>query len=154
MNKKATRNTKRKKKARPGQEDQASIHVGDISGGTGFAIGRGAKANVTQVRVSSTDQISQAFEPLRGKIKELPEGPEKNIAETAVTVLETEARKGDEAGEDTVRKWMNFLAETAPDAWEVAIDTFTNPIKGIGTVFKKVTDKVRAERNARKAQTS
>jgi hypothetical protein len=47
---------------------------------------------------------------------------------------------------------MNFLADTAPDAWEVAVEMFTNPIKGVGTVFKKIADKAKSEQAAKKAE--
>ena len=70
----------------------------------------------------------------------------KRVAESAIETLEAEARKGEQADESTVRKWMNFLAETAPDAWDVAIDFFINPIRGVGTVFKKIAERAKLER--------
>jgi hypothetical protein len=153
MNKKENRSTPRhKKKIKPHQEDRTTIRVGDISGGTGFAIGPGAEANVTQIQGTDSDQISRAFGELRRQLEQLPQGPDKKMAETALTVLEEEAKKGDQASESTVQKWITFLAETAPDVWEVAIDTFINPVKGIGTIFKKVAAKARAARDAPKVQ--
>jgi len=47
-----------------------------------------------------------------------------------------------------VNKWINFLAEIAPDVWEVAIDTLSNPIKGIGTAFIKVAGKAKQAKEA------
>lgn len=128
------------------------IHIGDISGGTGFAIGPGAQATVTQTGGATADEIARAFHTLQQKVGALPEGPNKSVAQNAVQALEAEARKGEQATETQVQKWMKFLADTAPDAWEVAVDMFTNPIKGVGTVFKKIADKAKSEQVAKKAE--
>lgn len=157
MTKKESKNrntTKRKKKVQTNHEGKTSIHIGDISGGTGFAIGPRAQASVTQTRGLGIDEIADAFNMLQQKVEGLPQGSDKNIAENAVKALEAEARKGEQATENTVQKWLKFLAETAPDVWDVAIDTFTNPIKGVGTVFKKIADRAKAERDAKKAEAS
>lgn len=130
------------------------IHVGDISGGTGFAIGQGAQAIVTQTSGAAADEIARAFSALHQKVSALPEGLDKSVAQNAVQALEAEAHKGEQAAESQVQKWMNFLAETAPDAWEVAVDMFTNPIKGVGTVFKKIADKAKSEQGTKKADTA
>jgi hypothetical protein len=37
------------------------------------------------------------------------------------------------------------LAIIASDIWEVAIDTFINPIKGLGTIFQKVARRAKPE---------
>ena len=112
-----------------------NITIGDISGGTGIAIGTSAKAVVNQYSGDGADQIAATFKILAQAVSLMSEGPNKAVAENAVAALELEARKGNEADETKIQKWMNFLLETAPDAWEVAIDVFTNPLKGIGTVF-------------------
>jgi len=145
----AKSSTSRKKNNAPEQGEHSSIRIGDISGGVGFAIGPGAKASVTQNTGGKTDEISQVFAVLQKKVDELPEGPDKGIAENAVKALEVEARQGEQANQSNVQKWMKFLAETAPDAWDVAIDTFTNPIKGIGTAFRKIAEKAKAERDGK-----
>jgi hypothetical protein len=151
MSKRQSPKTNAKGHSRPASILDAKIRVGDISGGVGFAIGPGAQAIVNQVQGVTADEIATAFEALHQKVNAMPNGPDKAIAASAVKTLESEAHKGEQASESQVRKWMNFLAETAPDAWDVAIDTFTNPIKGIGTVFKKIADKAKSERVAKKA---
>lgn len=60
--------------------------------------------------------------------------------------LEAEARKGDQADEKTITKWLGFLAETAADAWEVAVNTLVNPILGVGKVFQLVAAKAKEEK--------
>jgi hypothetical protein len=126
------------------------IQVGDISGGTGFAIGHRAHAVVTQTSGATADEIALAFSALHQKVDGLPEGPDKSVAQKAVQALEAEARKGEQAAETQVQKWMNFLAETAPDAWEVAVEILMNPIKGVGMVFKKIADKAKSQQGAKK----
>lgn len=122
------------------------IKVGDISHSTGVAIGHGAQATVTQAGGPGADEVARAFAALLAQVQALPDGPAKDDAAEAVQKLEAEARRGDEADEGRVRRWLAFLAETAPDAWEVAVATFTNPIKGVATVFQKVAARARAEK--------
>jgi len=59
----------------------------------------------------------------------LPEGSARDDAKDAVSKLESEAHKGNQAEEGRVQRLFDFLAETAPDAWQVAVDTFISPIK-------------------------
>jgi len=70
------------------------------------------------------------------------------VARSAVDALYAEAQKGEGADESTARRYLNFLLETAPDAWEVAINTFINPIQGVSTVLQKVASRAKAERGA------
>lgn len=147
--KSSTRSRRGKESVR---EDRTSINIGDISGGVGFAVGPGARAKVTQVEHKGADEIARVFDALQEKVGELPEGPEKSVAEQSIKAMEAEARKGEAASESSVRKWMRFLAEAAPDIWDVAVSTFMNPIKGVGTVFVKIASRARAEHDARNAQ--
>lgn len=117
------------------QQDQLS--VGNINNATGIAIGSNAQASVTQIDASK-NEIVQAFTPIYAKVNALPDGPNKCVAESAVKALEAEACKGDQADEKTVTKWLGFLAETAVDAWDVAITTLANPIRGVGKVFQLI----------------
>lgn len=149
MTKRVKKNDKTKKPRRPAARSSESITIGDISGGTGFAIGKGAQAVVTQHTGEGADQISTIFKTLEQMVSTIANEADKKVAESAIETLEAEARKGDQADESTVKKWMNFLAETAPDAWEVAIDFFINPIRGVGTVFKKIADRAKIERAAK-----
>lgn len=125
------------------------ISVGDISGGTGIAIGLGAKAVVSQSAGAASDQIALAFRALQHSLEQMPDGPQKETAAKAVQELEKEARKGDQADASKAEKWLNFLAEIAPDVGEVAVDTFINPVKGVGTVFRKIAERAKADRASR-----
>lgn len=149
MAKQTKKSDRSSKSPNPTSRPSESITVGNISGGTGFAIGRGAQAVVTQHADKDTDQISKIFKTLEQIVSAIKDEADKKVAESAIKTLETEARKGEQANEKTVKKWMNFLAETAPDAWEVAIDFFINPIRGVGTVFKKIAERAKLEREAK-----
>lgn len=96
---------------------------------------------------SSHNEILQVFIALQEIVDALPNGVNKSVAQNAVEALEQEASKGAEAQESEIRKWLNFLFETAPDAWEVAIDTFIHPIKGLSTVFQKVAEYAKSQKN-------
>lgn len=135
-----------KKTRRPTAQSSETITIGNISGGTGFAIGRRAQVVVNQHTGEDIDQISALFKTLEQIIDTIADESDKKVAENAIETLEEEARKGEQADEKTVKKWMNFLAETAPDAWEVAIDFFINPIRGVSTVFKKIAERAKLER--------
>jgi hypothetical protein len=108
-----------------------------------IAVGRGAKAVVTYGASDLSDEIKKAFAVLAQKVESLPDGPDKTVAHSAVTALEAEAQKGDKAEEDTVSKWLTFLAQAAPDVWDVAVATFLNPIKGLSLVFQKVAQRAK-----------
>lgn len=119
-----------------------NIRVGNISNSTGVAIGHGARATVNQ-RYVSPEIIAAMFARLYRVVQAMPEGENKQDAVDAVARLEVEAKKGDQADEQRVERWMLFLAETGRDALEVAVNTFINPIQGISTVFQKVAQKAK-----------
>lgn len=142
---------KRRPRGHPSDRRSENITIGDISGGVGIAIGTGAKAVVSQSHGIQADEIAHAFSALEKALASMPDSPRKEAAAGAVETLEKEARKGEKADESQARKWLDFLVEMAPDVGEVAIDTFINPIKGVGTVFKKIAERAKAERIARDA---
>jgi len=120
-----------------------NITVGDVTG-SNIVVGNHNRVSVTHG--ISAEEIAKAFSPLLQAVQTKAESPEKALAQTAVQGLEAEASKGEEAEEGNVQKWIDFLGNMAPDIWEVAVDTFTNPVKGLSTVFKKVAERAKAER--------
>lgn len=121
-----------------------NITVGDISDSAGVGIGKNVNIEVTQG--ASAEEIARAFSTLLQAVHAMPDGPEKTMVQTAVQGLEAEAGNGERADEGKIQKWFDFLGQIAPDVWEVAVDTFTNPIKGVSTVFKKVAERAKAEK--------
>ena len=126
------------------------IMVGNISKSTGVAIGRGAQAKVTQTAGASAEEIAKAFAAINAKVNALPEGPDKTVAASAVQALQDEAKKGEKASESNVKKWFDFLAQAAPDAFEVVAATFANPIAGLGVAFKKIAERAKADKQGKK----
>jgi hypothetical protein len=152
MTKRDKKNDEAKKARNPIDNSSESITIGDISGGTGFAIGRGAQTVVNQRPREETDQISTIFATLKQLVSSIENEADRKVAESAIGTLEAEARKGDRANEKTVKKWMDFLVETAPDAWDVAIDFFINPVRGVSTVFKKIAERAKLEREIKASE--
>jgi hypothetical protein len=123
-----------------------SIKVGDINNAKGVAIGHNAKVTITENSGASADEIAKAIVLILQKVNEMHDGPSKIIAQTAVQGLETEAKKGEQAKEENVSGWFQSLAQMAPDIWDVAVDTFINPIKGLSTVFQKIAKRAKEEK--------
>lgn len=119
--------------------------VGDITG-DGHAIGHGASSSVIKNGPQpSRDEIGKAFAEIKEKVNALPDGYDKEDAKEAVDKLEAEAGKGDQANEGRIRRGFRTLAETAPDAFEVAIAIFIHPIAGLGIAFEKIAERAKAE---------
>ncbi len=136
-------------------EKLQQVFITQIYGGSnivasGNSVRQNARLSVTS---SPPDEIAQTFIVLLDKVNSLSSADDKNDAQAALNALEAEARKGQSAQEKPVRKWLNFLLETAPDIGQVAIDTFTNPIKGLSTVFQKMAQRAKSERESKKSQT-
>jgi hypothetical protein len=125
-----------------------NITVGNISNAKGVAVGHGASANVTEGL--SGQEIAALFQSLSQRVAELPDGPSKAVAAQAVTGLEQEVNKGEAAKEENLRNWFNFLAQAAPDIWEVAVATLSNPMAGFAAIVKLVAKKAKEEKEAKK----
>jgi hypothetical protein len=119
------------------------ITMGDVTG-SNIVVGNNNRISVSHG--ASAEEIAKAFSTLLQAVQAKPDGPEKTMAQTAVQGLQGEAAKGEQADESKVQKWFTFLAGMAPDIRNVAVDTFTNPIKGLSTVFKKVAERAKAEK--------
>ncbi len=129
---------------------ERNITVGNITGSTGIGIGDNVHVTVTQGPTQG-EALAAAFAPILEKVLALPEGPAKTMAQQAAQGLKAEAEKGPAADEKTANDWFAFLAQTAPDAWDVALALFTNPIAGVSTIFQKITARARAEKEAKQA---
>ena len=134
--------------AKPTAGQSGNITVGDISNAKGVAVGHGASATVTE-GISGAD-LAKVFQPILQKVAALPEGPSKEIAQQAVTGLEQEVKKGEAAQEQNVSTWFNFLAQAAPDVWDVAVAALANPIAGVAKVVQLVAKKAKEEKEAKK----
>lgn len=122
-----------------------NITVGDINGSTGVVVGRN---NVVTVTTQGTplDEFDKVFTDLQKMVSQMPAGDERSEARDAVDKLQAEAKKRNDANETRILKYLNFLFETAPDIWQVAVDTFISPIKGLSTVFMDAAKHAKAEK--------
>jgi hypothetical protein len=121
------------------------ITVGDISGSTGIAIGRGAQASVTQGL--GGDEIAKLFDAVYQQIEARPEDPDVDKKELTETVqkIQGEVAKGEEANPNRVERWLKTLAIMADDIFEVTVACLSNPVAGVATVIRKVTEKAKEE---------
>ncbi len=131
------------------------VNVGDIKvgnvNGVGIAIGHGARVSVNQQTGLAADEAARLFTLLTQKVNALPESATKEDAQEAVKKLKTEAQKADQADEGRVYRTLEFLVEILPDAWEVTVNTILNPLAGLNTVFKKIAERVKAEKEKKDA---
>jgi hypothetical protein len=73
---------------------------------------------------------------------------EKKDLKEQVTKIQEEATKGKQTDPNRLEKLINMLGVMAPDIFEVAVATLTNPLAGVGLVLKKIGDKARLESQA------
>jgi hypothetical protein len=121
------------------------IQVGNISGSSGVAIGRGARATVTQGL--SGDEIAKLFDSVYQRIEARPEDPTVDKEELTETVqrIEAEVAKGEAANPTKVERWLRTLASMADDIFEVTAASLVSPAAGIAAVIRKVAAKAREE---------
>ncbi len=131
------------------QEGGRTIHTGggtyiegEVEVGSGDFVGR----DKITYGGGDAEAIARAFGELYQALEQKPDAPEKMMASQAVKGLEEEAQKGEQANEENVKKWFDFLMTTLPDIGEVAINTFINPIKGLSTAFQKIAQKAKESR--------
>ena len=59
--------------------------------------------------------------------------------------ISAEAAKGARADPGRLERLINTLAAMAPDIFDVAVTTLTNPFAGIGLVLKKIGERAKLE---------
>jgi len=127
------------------------ITVGDITGSTGVAIGRGANATVT-TGLSATD-AAQLFNAIYAKIAARPADPnvDKNEIKETVQKIQQEASAGEHANETKLGRWLKFLAGIAPDIFDVTVATLASPAAGFGMIAKKIAARAKSEQGGQAA---
>jgi len=121
------------------------ITVGDISGGKGIAIGRGAQATVTEGL--GGDEIARLFAAVYQRIETRPGDPDVDKEELTETVqkIQQEVAQGEQANPSKVERWLKNLALMASDIFDVTVACLTSPVTGIATVIRKVAEKTKEE---------
>ncbi len=116
---------------------------GNVSTGGGDFVGRDQVVH-TEIRYGlGSDQVAAVFRSLNQRSAALPEGPAKIVVKSALEGLEAESQKGAGAKETEVVQWFTVLAQMAPDIFEVAVNSFINPVQGLSTVFQKVAQRMK-----------
>jgi hypothetical protein len=118
------------------------ITTGEVSG-TGIAIGRGARANLTQ-GISPRD-LEPLFAPLLAAVAREAPAEAKAEAVQQVQELKTEVAKGKQADIGKVDKLVDGLVGLVPKAVGTVVSTFASPILGgiAGPVTKYVLEKLK-----------
>jgi hypothetical protein len=135
----------------------ASTQMGSIttsgSVGPGAAIGPGASVQAQNIAGGDIQtgidakKIADAFTHIYAAIEAKSFSSETAAQEVreAVEIIEDENEKAEEANEKVIHLSFRTLALMAPDIWEVAVMTLTNPVLGVSTVVKKIAEKAKAE---------
>lgn len=121
------------------------ISVGNISGSSGIAIGRGAQAHVQQG--ISDDSLKAFFQIVHRTVQERPEDPNVGRAEIEAEVqkIETETTQQAEPNENKLERWIKNLASMAPDIVDVMAASLAGPVAGATAVLQKVINRVKQD---------
>jgi len=123
-----------------GEEKMGRIDIGGNAVGSNINMG-GKNVNQNVRNISNEVNVQNIFRPIVAQTEKIKDPAVREDVSDILNKLQVEARKGIQADERRVQSWMNFLAEIAPDVWDVAIRTFINPIDGISLAFRKVATK-------------
>jgi hypothetical protein len=118
-----------------------NVIQGSISGGVTVQ-GRGAKVSVQQISESNDKELSALFDKLYEAIQSRPPDPNIDKEEISETVqrIEQEVKKGDQANDSKLQRWMEGLNKIAPDIVDVILASLGGPVSGITAVLKKVAE--------------
>jgi hypothetical protein len=137
--------TERKFKNNRGRNKQIggdqNVIQGSISGGV-IVQGRGANVAVQQSSGINEEQLSLVFEKMYQAIQSRPDDPNIDKEEISETVqrIEQEVKKGDQANDSKLKRWMESLNKMAPDIVDVILASLGGPVSGLTAVLKKVAE--------------
>ena len=121
-----------------------NVIQGSISGGV-IVQGRGANVAVQQNSGLHEEQLSLLFDKLYQAIQSRPDDPNIDKEEISETVqrIEQEVKKGDQANDSKLKRWMESLGKMAPDIVDVILASLGGPVSGMTAVLKKVAEHAR-----------
>jgi uncharacterized protein associated with vWA-MoxR-VMAP ternary system len=125
-------------------EGDQNVIEGSISGGV-IVQGRGARVNVQQTSGTNDKELSALFEKLYATIQSRPPDPniDKEEISQSVQKIEQEIKKGDQANDSKLKRWLEGLDKMAPDIVDVIFASLGGPVSGLTAVLKKVAKRVR-----------
>ena len=132
----------------------ASNNVRDVTtislkGNQNAVATQGGRANV--IHSGGASSVFQAWrERMEGEIERLENLPEedKALLRQNVEQIAREADKGEKADPKRIERLLNTLSVMAPDIFDVALTTLTDPFVEIRLVIQKVGDKARVMQKA------
>jgi hypothetical protein len=118
---------------------------GNISGSGVIVQGRGAQVSVQQNSAANDKELSALFDRLYEAIQTRPPDPNVDKEEISETVqkIEQEVKKGDQANESKLKRWLETLNNMAPDILDVILASLDGPGSGLRAVLKKVAQHAR-----------
>jgi len=114
-----------------------------------IVIGDHSSAKVIQTSQESVERIVDVFAIIMKEVDNLPENAVKDDVRKAVREAKAEAQKSEQTYDVFWKDWFHFLVRMAPDIWEVAVNSLANPASGIHSVFNKIAERAKSEREAR-----
>jgi hypothetical protein len=117
-----------------------NIHIGrDVDKSQVIAAGGDVNIGAQQFN-PEYEHVTKAFVEIYRQIQIRPPDPNVDKSEIQRTVenIEAEVLKSDGANARKVRRWLRFLAEMAPDIFDVVVNTLVSPIYGVSEVIRKV----------------
>ncbi len=127
-------------KSDPTVAGRSGITVGHISGGY-VAIGPGAQVTVSQSVVSN--EITWLFETLYQRIEIRIADPdvEKEELIEIVGKIQQELVRGEQANPKKIERWLNNLAQIAPDISKAAVAGLIQPDAGVPPLIRQIAAK-------------
>jgi hypothetical protein len=122
------------------QGDQ--IVVGDISGGSSIAVGRGAK--VTVIQDQSDDKVTRLFATVYQQIETRSEDPDLDREELIGIIqrIEAEVVKTNRANPNKIKRWLQTLASISPDIFGAVVVCLKSPIVSTDATVRTVVEQV------------
>lgn len=94
----------------------------------------------------SADDLDRLFQGVYQKIDARPPDPKVDPPELTQTVtqIKDEASKGDQARPDRIERWLNTLADLAPDILDVTTSALMSPVAGVTEAIRVIAKRVQA----------
>ena len=132
-----------------GNSNTGTVGKGNIAtagNGNVTAVGKGARATVNQGNLNS--ELAEWRKEMELKINALKDLPaeDKSTLNQQVEQIALEAKKGPQADPSRIERLFNTISAMAPDIFDVAVTTLTNPLAGIGLVIKKIGEKAQVQK--------
>ncbi|MBK8780339.1 MAG: toll/interleukin-1 receptor domain-containing protein [Anaerolineales bacterium] len=123
-----------------------NIIQGNFSGGI---ITQGRNATVTAYQSNGMDakELAALFDKLYQHVDARPTDPNVDKSELIEVIqkIEEESGKGKDANEKKLGRWVENLAQMAPDILDVVLASLGGPVSGITAVVKKIADRAQQQ---------